>query len=121
MEPQAQTPKELIEAISKWIIPIVTIQQDPSTAYDIVCDNFNEFIKKTKKIQEAEKDRNKQEAWADLLQQFRIGINVCPNWLMTEQVMEYFYELNYHVGCVTQLYSTSPKKKLYNQQLIKNE
>lgn len=104
MEPQAQTPKELIEEISKWIAPIVTIQQDPSTAYDIVCYSFSRFTKKINSIQEAEKDKIKQEAWAELLQQFRVGINVCPTWLMTEQVMEYFYDLNYYVGCVVQLY-----------------
>ena len=115
MEPQAPTPTELIEEILKWIGPIVTIQQDPLTAYDIVCYDFNRFIKKIDSILEAEKNKEKQEAWAELLQQFRVGINICPNWVMTEQVMEYFYDLNYYVGCVMQLYSTSPTKKLYNQ------
>ena len=99
--------EELIGKIKKWIAPIVMIQQTAEDAYQIVCDDFGSFIRK---IEKAEKSQNTKKAWDNLVRQFRVGVAICPNWIDDDDIMDYFYELNYYISCVAQLYSASPEK-----------
>ena len=106
MEAQAE---ELIGKIKKWIVPIVTIQQSAEGAYQIVCDDFGSFLKQ---IETTEKTESTKDAWADLVRQFRVGVATCPNWIHDEDIMDYFYELNYYISCVADLYSALPQKEM---------
>ena len=101
--------EELIAKLKNWIGPIVTIQQTTEDAYQIVCDDFGSFIKEIESIKDT---KNRKEAWLDLANQFKVGIATCPNWIHGEDIMDYFYDLNYYISCVADLYSASPKEKI---------
>ena len=102
-------PSQLIKQITEWIRPIVSYEQSATNGYQIVCDSFYEYIEKIERVKTTRKTKG---PWDDLLVHFRTGIAVCPMWVESDAVMDFFYDLNYHIGRVAELYSALPQKKM---------
>ena len=78
---------ELSEKMRAQMLSIVSINRQPTEAYQIVCDEFYDYINeiKTQKLETPE--------WLEVLKTLQEGINDCPCWVSTGQCMRYFLQL----------------------------
>lgn len=82
----------IVKDMIKWIIPITAIGQDTDTAYQIICDNYYEYINQLNNV-------NKNLNWTEsavkkiIISELNGGINNCPMWVTKGKYMTHFNKL----------------------------
>lgn len=82
----------IVKDMIKWIIPITAIGQDSETGYQIICDNYYEYINQLNNV-------NKNLNWTEsavkkiILSELNGGINNCPMWVTNGKYMAHFNNL----------------------------
>ena len=82
----------IVKDMIKWIIPITAIGQDSETGYQIICDNYYEYINQLNNV-------NKNLNWTEsavkkiILSELNGGINNCPKWVTNGKYMAHFNNL----------------------------
>ena len=88
-----ESPIEIINQMSKWVNNIMGINREPREAYSIVCKHYDLFIKELNNSQKKTKSKNKKKCYKEIINKLREGYAKCSMWVIVEQPMEHFEEL----------------------------